>query len=93
MKRAVHVYWFESSSGGPPHETLRYNDGTLSCSCPGWCKRNVGGVRTCKHVRIVKAGSGHLMAKTHGPLGDNAEPVVAPAGVKPQRRFNFEEGS
>ncbi len=89
--KAVHVYWFESSSGSAMHETLRYDDGSLSCSCPGWTRRVTAGVRTCKHVRIVKAGSGGMFAKTHGPLGDNAEPVPTPEGApKPQRRFNFE---
>lgn len=92
---AVHVYWFESSSGDKLHETIRYSDGTTSCSCPGWCKRISGGVRTCKHVRAVVAGCGEQMAKTHGPVGGNLPPVPAPEaeGVKlpkPQRRFNFE---
>lgn len=93
MKTAVHVYWFTSQSSDKVHETIRYSDGSCSCSCPGWCKRCVDGQRTCKHVRIVQAGQGASMAKSHGPAGPNAEPVPAPVGYtkpKPQRRFEFD---
>jgi len=37
------------------YETLVYADGSLSCSCPGWCKRVVNGVRECKHTMLVEA--------------------------------------
>lgn len=90
--KAVHVYWFTSQSSDTVHETIQYEDGSCSCSCPGWCKRCAGGVRTCKHVRIVLAGQGHVMAKTHGPVGRMAEPqIYNDTAPKPQRRFNFEE--
>jgi hypothetical protein len=94
MNKAVHVYWFTSDSSDKVHETIRYEDGRCSCSCPGWCKRNSPTQgRTCKHVRIVQAGQGHVMAKSHGPIGPNAQPVPAPVGYtkpKPQRRFEFD---
>lgn len=58
MKTPVHMWTFESSSG--PHktyETLKYDDGSMSCDCPGWTRRVAAdGSRTCKHVRIVESG-------------------------------------
>jgi hypothetical protein len=103
MRSAVHVYWFTSQSSGKEvlHETIRYSDGTLSCSCPGWCKRtgtvaktqdNPSG-RSCKHVRIVQAGHGASLAIRHWLVGADTAPVAAPEGYtlpKPQRRFEFE---
>jgi hypothetical protein len=93
VKTACHVYWFTSASSDTVHETIRWTDGTLSCSCPGWCKRNGPAGRTCKHVRIVAAGQGASMASRHGPVNSNTAPVAAPDGYKlpkPQRRFEFE---
>jgi hypothetical protein len=57
------TYWFESSSGTGLHETLKYVDGTTSCSCKGWCRRiSDSGHRSCKHTRLVDAGIAELEA-------------------------------
>ena len=56
MKTPVHMWTFESSSGSKTYETLKWNDGSTSCDCPGWTRRCVDGQRTCKHVRAVEAG-------------------------------------
>jgi hypothetical protein len=93
MKAAVHVYWFESSSGSGSYETIRYNDGTVSCNCPGWTKRTRNGGRECKHTRAVLSGCGDQMAKTHGVVGvilATAEGADERTPGKPQRRFNFD---
>lgn len=89
---------FASSSGSGHHETLQYTNGTLTCSCPGWTKRCVNGIRTCKHVRFVQTGVANQEAATHGPVG--AHPLAAPVPVpvmarpvtvkKPKNRSAFE---
>ena len=38
-----------------PYETVLYTDGTTSCNCPGWCKRNANNVRECKHTQMIVA--------------------------------------
>lgn len=56
------TYWFDSSSSDNRYETLEYENGTTSCNCPGWARRCVNGVRTCKHTRSVQAGLGRQHA-------------------------------
>jgi hypothetical protein len=58
MSKTIAQSWrFESSSSGKLYETLRYTDGSTSCDCPGWTRRCVNGVRTCKHTRAVECGT------------------------------------
>lgn len=50
--KIVSRYAFQSkSSPGRHYETLRYDNGTLSCNCPGWTKN---ALRVCKHTRGVQ---------------------------------------
>ena len=79
MKTPVHMWTFESSSGSKTYETLKYNDGSTSCDCPGWTRRCVDGQRTCKHVRSVEAGRGSHGSIFNAPVGAGTmvkEPVV-----------------
>lgn len=84
------TYWFASSSGSGTYETLRYTDGTTSCSCPGWTRRvDKNGGRSCKHARMVEAGIGHLHATNWKENLSAAEaeyahltPTTAPKGKK-----------
>lgn len=52
MRKVVERWRFKSSTGAGSYETLRYSDGTLSCSCPGWTRR---AIRSCKHTRGIEA--------------------------------------
>ena len=57
MKAIAKVWIFASSSGRGTYETLRYDDGTTSCNCPGWTRRvTPDGSRSCKHTRLVDMG-------------------------------------
>lgn len=64
MSRNISTVWtFASSSGNGTYETLRYDDGSMSCSCPGWCRRvQPDGTRTCKHLRLVDQGRADVEA-------------------------------
>lgn len=71
MNRHPIYHWlFLSSSGSGQYETIRWSDDSLSCNCPGWTRRNVGGVRTCKHVRLVETSPANAaaVAGSSGPL-------------------------
>lgn len=81
MKKPVYQWRFKSSSGSGTYETLRWDDDSLSCDCPGWTRRCVDGQRTCKHVRCVEANCGNEVAMTHGPVGA-AVAVAAAVDVK-----------
>lgn len=50
------AYGFQSSSSTEVYQTLVFEDGKITCNCPGWTRRIVDGVRTCKHVRFVEMG-------------------------------------
>jgi hypothetical protein len=57
MKQVASTFFFESESNPEKvHQTIRWTTGELSCSCPGWTRRNPPGGRTCSHVRLVEAG-------------------------------------
>lgn len=61
--RLVRTYFFRSDSDPDRlYQTLEHTDTrasgrALTCDCPGWTRRNAPGGRTCKHVRLVAAGS------------------------------------
>ena len=55
------VATFKASRGNKWWRVNRNEEGDLSCTCPGWCRRVAkDGGRSCKHVRKVmerEAGS------------------------------------
>lgn len=63
-KGIVRTWTFRSESNpNKAYETILYDDGTLSCNCPGWTQRCQGGFRTCKHVRMAEAGTADRYAE------------------------------
>lgn len=54
----LRTYFFKSESSAKLYQTIQWENGALSCDCFGWIKRVSGGVRTCKHCRVVLAGLG-----------------------------------
>lgn len=89
MSRTISKVWlFASSSGKGNHETIQYSDASLSCSCPGWCKRTQpDGSRTCRHVRLVIIGQGLADAEavsvsTKAPTTTTAQPQPKTYGTK-----------
>lgn len=70
------MWRFVSSSGTGTYETLQYDDGSLSCSCPGWTRR---AIRSCKHTRAVELGDANSMCTSHKALiGTTAETKAYP---------------
>lgn len=55
-KEVAKVYAFGSSSGSSTYQTILYVDGSTSCDCMGWTRRNPPGGRHCKHTRAVDMG-------------------------------------
>ncbi len=47
------TWTFPSSSSNKEYETVKWDDGTYSCNCPGWTRRVKNGERTCKHIKQV----------------------------------------
>jgi hypothetical protein len=101
----VRTYFFTSESAKTPgkmYQTILHRSGGLTCDCPGWCKRCVNGVRTCKHVRLIEGGFGLSNAAQvleHDPSGctqlklevsSTAKGVVIDATVT-TRAFKFDE--
>lgn len=85
MKVVACTYWFKSESNPRrTYETLEYEDGTTSCSCPGWCRRvDANGNRSCKHTRLVLAGraaADHLYTGSSGgsTLPRHQQPTTKP---------------
>jgi len=77
MKSPAYVWRFKSSSGTHVYETIRYDDGSHSCDCPGWCKRPI---RSCKHTRAAELGDANSIALSHGPVG-SGHVVTAPVAT------------
>lgn len=96
MKTVSMCYVFASDSNpSKVYQTLQYNTGETSCECPGWTRRCVGGIRTCKHTRTIDAGMADKLCVSKV---DYNEPVVAKratraeAGnpvVEGRRKFDF----
>ena len=70
--REVHKIWaFESGPGSISYETVQFCDGTTLCNCFGWKKKNSNGERSCRHTRMVSAGTADDLAtrvKVYQPL-------------------------
>ena len=43
--------YMSKSSPGKGYTVCEVNDGTISCDCMGWTRRNPPGGRTCKHTQ------------------------------------------
>ena len=59
MNKNISKVWTFASDSNPNvnYETLRFMDGTTSCNCKGWTRREAGdGTRSCKHTRYVYMG-------------------------------------
>jgi len=76
----------ESNPSKPPYETQMHDDGNLSCNCDGWTKRFKanGGVRTCRHVRLVEQGIADQYAVSvwKNPQFTGGVAVSSPAPVR-----------
>lgn len=94
QKSIVKTWHFKSSDKTTTYETVLYDDNSTSCNCPGWTKRlqrDSGGnvYRTCKHTRMVEAGSADVLAvsvwehQTQARLPQRAEAVPAVVKKKP----------
>lgn len=35
-----------------PYKVVKWNDGSLTCDCPGWVYKKADKPRDCKHVRF-----------------------------------------
>jgi len=92
-KETATLFVFDSSSGCNQYQTLQYTDGTTSCDCPGWTRRNPPSGRSCKHTRFVDAGLGNRNAVKvveysapapvrRTPQRAMPEPVFRPTGRK-----------
>jgi hypothetical protein len=86
MKQPIaKVWYFPSSSGNATYETLQYEDGSISCNCPGWTRRCTNGVRSCKHTRMVDsdmAGVPAMDYTTGKPQQDMTGAITKKPAVK-----------
>lgn len=73
MKSTSKVFVFASSSGSGKYQTLLYSDGTTSCDCKGWTRRNPPGGRSCKHTRFVECGMGEQMAESYRKMSQKID--------------------
>jgi hypothetical protein len=84
------VIAFKSKSNpANSYETIVYEDGNLSCNCPGWTRRTPKGIRECKHTHIVDQMRSMDPCNTTGAVVHSitvkGKAPVPTAG----RRFNF----
>lgn len=97
-KESIAEYNFKSGSTDRTYTVKRYEDGSLSCDCPGWRfspKRTSDGHRECRHTRIAEstpienltpAVSQHLPKINYKPRQIN-QSTIQPT----KRMFYFEE--
>ena len=77
-KRIIKAWVFRSDSNpDKTYETLKYDDDTTSCSCPGWTRRVE---RSCKHTRMVDMRLADDNAITFNEYTD-PRPAPAPTPV------------
>lgn len=85
--------WYPSSRDPKNGYTVcEVSDGTVSCDCPGWTKRNPPGGRTCKHskdyIQYLRPLWGAGAGSTAAP-----EPVAAAVGTSVQSGAKEKGGS
>lgn len=104
-KTIASLFVFRSDSDATKtYQTLVYQDGTMSCECPGWKfkkKLTPDGQRTCKHLRWIDTGLAEAHAvtvkqyapvwKQSSPLTQRPEPQQPSLPQRQGRRFELEE--
>jgi hypothetical protein len=84
MSRIIKAAILFKSSTNPArtYEVLLHTNGTMSCSCAGWCRRVAAdGSRTCRHIVLVQTnrfvGDETFIAETRYDGSVDAMPVKA----------------
>ncbi len=77
-----------SSRGNVWYRVDRDEEGNLSCTCPGWCRRVArDGSRSCKHVRkVLKQGEAQVVTGSRRRDFRQEKPVQDKLG---RRRFRI----
>jgi len=87
------VAWYPSSSDPNKGYTVcEVSDGTTSCDCMGWTRRNPLGGRTCKHTQDYEA---YLRGTQPSAISKQAKPAAMPdppVTVKPKAEPKSERG-
>jgi len=82
-----HVWAFQSSSNPKVfYQTIQWENGDVTCNCPGWCRRSI---RECKHTRAVALGTADMECHNHMDYsgGESIQALRAPqAKAKPQKQ-------
>ena len=86
----VWLFGSESNPGREPYETILYTDGSTSCNCRGWTnlKKDAGGVRSCRHTRLVDMGQADSQAKTGKDYTKNVPKVT-----QQRKKMDMEPGN
>ena len=91
----VKCWVFVSSKGDRRYQSLLYTDGSVSCDCPGWCRRAAAdGSRSCRHTRFIEMGCADRECERvidYRATPNGARPVSVP-GLAPAARPSREAG-
>jgi hypothetical protein len=86
INKAIKKVWeFKSSSGSKTYQTLLYEDGSTSCNCMGWTRRNPPEGRNCKHTRMVDMGTADKQADAYKDYTKSDPTKLAPEQAKPTK--------
>jgi len=93
------AHYASSSNQNKRYTVCEVNDGTLSCDCMGWTRRNPPGGRTCKHTQDYEGhlrrtwsqmNSGTMPTPVGDKVYDNDDPE--PETSRPKRPRGRERG-
>ncbi len=78
------VATIRASSGNRWWRVNRDEEGNLSCTCPGWCRRVArDGSRSCKHVRkVCERGGDHHSSVPARSTRTRSKPASARLGLR-----------
>jgi hypothetical protein len=88
---AKHRYTFHGDDGFTVHTATLWADGTSSCNCPRWCKKQEGMARGCPHSERALALTANVDETREQPgPAPPPEPAAPPAPAsnpfRPRRR-------
>lgn len=85
-KKALSAWAFPSSQGTTSYEVVLWNDGSVSCNCPGWIYNKA---RICKHTKIVADEAKKILSGEEKPVFQKIEKSVVNREIKEGKRRIF----
>ena len=90
--KIVKAWEFKSETSSRVYQTLKYENGEVTCNFPGWTRRTQpDGSRSCRHTRTVDFGTADAQCSGVNDYGEEkkVEMIRRETGGRVGRKLNL----